>query len=82
MAYGAIISLRPFLAVSGNRSYVGPLWTPARHDETAIAFAFMLCLSVGLAVSMLGGFHLYLVLTAQTTIDFHGMCFCFSRHCQ
>jgi palmitoyltransferase len=32
----------------------------------------MLCLAVGLAVAMLCFFHIYLVLTAQTTIEFHG----------
>jgi hypothetical protein len=32
----------------------------------------MLCLAVGIAVACLGGFHLYLVLTGQTTIEFHG----------
>jgi hypothetical protein len=32
----------------------------------------MLCLAVGIAVAILGGFHLYLCLTGQTTIEFHG----------
>jgi len=32
----------------------------------------MLCLSIGLALTVLGGFHLYLLLTAQTTVEFHG----------
>jgi hypothetical protein len=31
----------------------------------------MMCLAVGLAVACLGGFHCYLVLTGQTTIEFH-----------
>jgi hypothetical protein len=34
----------------------------------------MLCLSVGLAVLSLGAFHAYLLLTGQTTIEFHGNC--------
>lgn len=37
-----------------------------------ISLAFMLCAAVGIAVMMLGGFHIYLTLTAQTTIEFHG----------
>jgi hypothetical protein len=32
----------------------------------------MLSLAVGLAVMMLCGFHIYLTLTSQTTIEFHG----------
>jgi len=48
--------------------------TPLPSERTPIAFAFMLSLSVGIAVACLLGFHLYLVLTAQTTIEFHGNC--------
>ena len=42
------------------------------EEKTPIAFAFMMCLAVGLAVFCLASFHLYLVLSAQTTIEFHG----------
>ena len=72
MAYGALLSCRSFIAMSFGRGRVSPTWRPERGDETAIAFSFMLCLSVGLAVACLGGFHLCLLLTAQTTIEFHG----------
>jgi DHHC palmitoyltransferase len=75
MFYGAVVSFRPFCAISYQRGRTGNnLWAPAREDEAAIAFSFMLCLSVGLAVLSLGGFHAYLILTAQTTIEFHGTC--------
>jgi len=74
MGYGALLSVRSFLAMSFGRQDVSPVWRPERGDETPIAFSFMLCLSVGLAVAGLGGFHLYLLLTAQTTIEFHGKC--------
>jgi hypothetical protein len=37
-----------------------------------ISLSFMLCLAVGVAVSCLGGFHLYFILTGQTTTEFHG----------
>lgn len=37
-----------------------------------VQLSFMLCAAVGLAILCLGGFHIYLVLTAQTTIEFHG----------
>jgi len=44
---------------------------PFRHERTLITLSFMLCAAVGFAVLMLGGFHLYLALSAQTTIEFH-----------
>jgi hypothetical protein len=47
-------------------------FTPFPRERMAISLSFMLCLAVGIAVSCLGFFHLYLVLTGQTTIEFHG----------
>ena len=32
----------------------------------------MITLSVGIAITLLMGFHIYLVLSAQTTIEFYG----------
>jgi len=46
--------------------------TPTPHERLSISFAFMICAAVGFAVSLLLGFHLYLILTSQTTIEFHG----------
>jgi palmitoyltransferase len=46
-------------------------WTPLPDEKTAIGFSFILCLSVGIAVLCLLGFHIYLLFTAQTTIEFH-----------
>jgi hypothetical protein len=40
-------------------------------ERSAIVFAFVIALSVGLAVSVLFFWHLYLVFTAQTTIEFY-----------
>ncbi len=45
---------------------------PTPNERMPICFAFMMCLAVGIAVSCLLGFHLYLVCTSQTTIEFHG----------
>lgn len=81
MGYGALLSCRSFGAMSFARGNVAPVWRPTHGDETAVAFSFMLCLSVGLAVACLGGFHLFLLLTAQTTIEFHGECCALSEHC-
>ncbi len=45
---------------------------PTPNERIPICFAFMMCLAVGIAVLCLLGFHLYLVCTSQTTIEFHG----------
>lgn len=39
--------------------------------HSAVMMTFVLSLSVGIAISVLLGWHLYLILTAQTTIDFY-----------
>lgn len=38
---------------------------------TCLQFSFCIAFSAGFAVSLLGGWHIYLILTAQTTIEFH-----------
>ena len=45
---------------------------PIPNEATPIAFCFMMCVAVGLSVVILLVFHLYLIATAQTTIEFHG----------
>ena len=45
---------------------------PRSSEKMVITLTFMLCLAVGLAVLMLCLFHIYLTLTSQTTIEFHG----------
>lgn len=45
---------------------------PYPHEKMYITLTFMLSLAVGLAVAMLCFFHIYLVLSSQTTIEFHG----------
>ena len=87
MLYGTILTAVPFRNMNGVRvrdqvkmSKEAGFKTaqhmlrmvPIPEDRTPLTFAFMLCLSIGIAISVLGGFHLYLMLTAQTTIEFHG----------
>merc|ERR1712216_907134 len=43
-----------------------------REFRTQIVFTFVICLSVGIAVLVLLSWHVYLILTAQTTIEFYG----------
>ena len=52
-------------------SHVYPM-VPIPDEKMPITLSFMLCLSVGIAVLFLGTFHLHLLLSAQTTIEFHG----------
>jgi hypothetical protein len=44
---------------------------PFRSEKLYITLSFMLCVAVGIALIGLGGFHMYLVSTGQTTIEFH-----------
>lgn len=39
--------------------------------QSAVMLTFVLALSVGIAISVLLGWHIYLILTAQTTIEFY-----------
>lgn len=84
MVYGALLTLEPFLLLSSadyKHQWRQHQTTPAmerlrpmlpfRSERMLITLVFMLCIAVGFAVALLGGFHLYLTLTAQTTIEFH-----------
>ncbi|CAJ1961727.1 unnamed protein product [Cylindrotheca closterium] len=85
MIYGAFITYEPFLNTSGRiyraqrdqfrktnkRIRMFPM-VPFSDERLKVSLSFMLCLSIGIAVACLGGFHLYLCLTGQTTIEFHG----------
>lgn len=50
---------------------ISPLM-PLRSEKLLVTLSFMLCAAVGLAIVLLGGFHIYLSLTGMTTIEFHG----------
>jgi palmitoyltransferase len=86
MVYGSIITYKPFLSVQSyeyrqqllqsrregftTTQHLYP-WIPIPSERAAVGFSFLLCLSIGFAVLTLLGFHTYLLLTAQTTIEFH-----------
>lgn len=46
--------------------------TPIPSEVPAIYFSFMICVAIGISISILLGFHIHLILSAQTTIEFHG----------
>ena len=45
---------------------------PLREEKMLLTLTFMLSVAIGFAILFLGGFHIYLTMTAQTTIEFHG----------
>ncbi|CAN0216881.1 unnamed protein product [Pylaiella littoralis] len=70
-AYAALISAPQFLAMAkspGRRRKPNSMET---SQQSAVMMTFVLALSVGLAISLLMGWHIYLICTAQTTIDFY-----------
>ena len=85
MVYGMMVSMEPFLLI-GSDEYkkqfklekrlgvkpqrLSPM-LPFRDEKTLVTLCFMICTAVGAAVLLLGGFHVYLTLTGQTTIEFH-----------
>lgn len=85
MMYGMFISYRPFANSTGPLyrsqltqfrntgvwTHIHP-YTPINSERMPLSLGFMLCLAVGIAVACLGCLHLYLLLTGQTTIEFHG----------
>ena len=66
--YGIAITLVPFLAMVRKQQGM----TTPKAAKQAVMFTFVLALSVGIAVAILGAWHIFLVLTAQTTIEFYG----------
>jgi len=71
--YGVVLTLADFVVVAGSRiphTIRGVRIT--NQTRTAVMFTFVLALSIGIAVLILFGWHVYLVLTAQTTIEFYG----------
>lgn len=67
--YAATITLGPFLG-SMSRGPDGRLLTMSARS--AVSFTFIISISVGMAITMLFGWHVYLVLSGQTTIEFYG----------
>jgi len=45
---------------------------PSHLERNLVMFTFLISISIGLAVGTMFCFHLYIALTGQTTIEFHG----------
>jgi len=90
MVYGIALSIKPFMSLYSMMYFkqikmsrqegfatVQHLYNyvPIPEERTAVTFTLLLCASVGLGASTLLIFHTYLLLTAQTTIEFQGNLF-------
>ena len=70
-AEGVALS-RALRGVTSVRHLESNSYIPTPNERTSVALGFMICLCLCCAVGCLLGFHLYLTLSAQTTIEFHG----------
>ncbi|CAM9327941.1 unnamed protein product [Ectocarpus sp. 6 AP-2014] len=69
--YAVLVSAPQFMAMAkspGARRKPSPL---EMTQHSAIMMTFVLALSVGVAISVLLGWHIYLICSAQTTIEFY-----------
>lgn len=67
--YASLISLEPFMLTFKRRSRGGG--GLAHGERSTVVFTFVISISVGIAVGILLAWHVYLVLSAQTTIEFY-----------
>lgn len=68
-AYKEWIETEPGSTSSFHRLYP---YIPLPFERMPVALSFILCLALGVAVMLILAFHIYLIATAQTTIEFHG----------
>jgi len=72
--YGIFLTTGPFMEIvrrekaRGRSIQLGNTFTPT----SATTYTFVLALSISIAVGLLFFWHLYLIMTAQTTIEFYG----------
>ena len=67
--YSVLLTAFPFYKAISSKTR--PRGEEEHNSRKMIVFVFVLCLSVGIAITILFGWHVYLLLTAQTTIDFY-----------
>lgn len=67
--YGVGLTAWPFIQCMHTRR--GGSVNPICASRSQITFAFIITISVGIAVGLLLAFHTYLILSSQTTIEFY-----------
>lgn len=73
-AYGLCILFRPFMSLvygGGRGPHMPVIIGSLASERSAIVFTFVLALSVGIALSGLLGWHVFLISSGQTTIEFY-----------
>ena len=68
--YCILMTAVPVLSLHKHRAMFGV--TVPRKSRPTVSFIFIITSAVGFAVSMLFFWHVHLLFTAQTTIEFHG----------
>ena len=70
--FAILMTLFPFLTISrpGSRNKYG-FPNISKSHRSNISMMFIICVSIAVAVSFLFFWHVYLVLSGQTTIEFH-----------
>jgi len=66
--YGVALTVGPFITCFRKRDVK---LQPICMSRSQITFAFIITVSVGIAVGLLLAFHTYLIISAQTTIEFY-----------
>ena len=67
--FAIFVTLAPFLSIQKEKSILG-LNVPVSEAEN-INIMFVICCSVEIAISFLFFWHMYLILTGQTTIEYY-----------
>jgi len=70
--WSVMVSLGPFMATMHRGTSTPDHIVLSRRARSSVTFTFVISVSVGIAISMLLAWHVYLVLSAQTTIEFYG----------
>ncbi|CAM9715162.1 unnamed protein product [Sphacelaria rigidula] len=69
--YAVLITIPQFLALAETPRRRRKPHGHEASSESAVMMTFVLAISVGIAIAVLLGWHIYLILTAQTTIEFY-----------
>jgi len=69
--YGICITIGPFWQCSRRGTFASRRADPMCMSRSQISFGFVITISVGIAVGLFLAFHTYLIITAQTTLEFH-----------
>lgn len=69
--YGLLLTALPFLKITHHERRAFRMKFD-HSSRAAVSYTFILSLSIGMAVAVLFFWHVYLLLTAQTTIEFYG----------